>query len=115
MHEITLAGTKLKAWVHYGDDFPMAFTLFENDGVTPKDMTGKTMILGLETNNSSVLEITGIVSGNEVTFNMDYSAYNGKVLEGKSYKFDFWNETDNYTEIEKGDIEFRSVAHKTEG
>lgn len=115
MHNIELSGTKLKAWVHYGDDFPMQFTLYENDGVTPKDMTGKTMILGLETNNNSVLEITGVVSGNEVTFNMDYSVYNGKVLEGKSYKFDFWNETDNYTEIEQGDIEFKKVAHKTEG
>lgn len=105
----------LKAWVHFGDNFPLQFTLYEDDGVTPISLVGQVMKLGIEKNNVVLLEVVGTVSDNEVLFNIDYDVYEpAGIVEGGKYKFDFWSETTRETHIQKSDIEFRSVAHDTE-
>lgn len=116
MHDIELVGTtKLKAWVHYGDNFPLLVKAYENDGVTPKDLSGRSIILGIEKNNKVLGEIPAIISSNEMLFNIDYDVYSEfGIVEGEKCKFDYWDATTKETLIDKSDLEFRTVAHNTE-
>lgn len=116
MWDVELVGTnRLKAWVHYGDDFPLLVTAYENDGVTPKDLTGKTIILGMEKANASIGEIEGAVSFNEVLFDINYDVYSKfGVKESDKITFDYWDKDSRETMIEKSTLEFKAVAHTTE-
>ena len=116
MWDVELVGTnKLKAWVHYGDDFPLLVTAYEDDGVTPKDLTGKTIILGMEKNNASIGEIEGVVSSNEVLFNINYDVYFGfGIKESDKIIFDYWDKDSRETMIDKSTLDFKAVAHPTE-
>lgn len=115
MYYVEELNGKLNAWVHFGDNFPLQFTMYESDGTTPISLTGQTLKLGIEKNNVVVLEIDGIVSDNEVVFNIDYDTYEpAGIVEGGKYKFDFWSETTRETHLVKSDLEFKAVAHDTE-
>ena len=116
MYNVEVVGDKLKAWVDYGDDFPFSVALYDDDaGTIPTDLTGKDFVLGIEsTNGTSLLEVDGVKSSNEVLFSINYADYSSVIKEGQKVKFDYWDKTNRMTEIPKSDLEFRSVAHITE-
>lgn len=95
----------------YGDDLEIQFTLVDGSSV-PIDLTGKVMVLGIENKNEVLLEVTGTVSSNEVTFDVPYSVYGEPIPKIGTYYFDFWSETDRVTYMKKGVIKFIDVAHE---
>lgn len=95
----------------YGDDLEIQFTLEDGLGV-PIDLTGKAMVLGIELKDDVLVEVTGTVSSNEVTFDIPFSVYGTAITKIGTYDFDFWNETDRITYMKKGKIKFVDVAHE---
>ena len=80
-----------------------------------KDLTGKTIILGMEKNNASIGEIEGVVSSNEVLFSINYDVYFGfGIKESDKIIFDYWDKDSRETMIDKSTLDFKAVAHPTE-
>ena len=97
----------------YGDNEEIQFTLLDGKSV-PIDLTGKTVKLGLKKGKEVVCEIEGIVSANEVVFPIYSDTYIPANIEVGTYKFDFWNATDEKTYIKVGTFKFVDVAHEVE-
>lgn len=113
MERITEANGVITIEKSYGDDLSIQFTLVDGSSL-PIDLTGKTLVLGIELKNSVLLEVTGLVSANEVTFDVPFSVYGEKIEKVGTYDFDFWSETDRDTYMKKGKIKFIDVAHEVE-
>lgn len=116
MYNIEVRGDAYNAWVSYGDVFPFSVALYDDEeGTTPSDLTGKTFILGVEdTKGNSLFEIEGIISSNEVVWQITPEIYKPFVVEKQKVKFDFWDSSNYDTRIPVSDLEFKKVAHKTE-
>mgnify|MGYP001764553330 CR=1 FL=1 len=113
MYNLTLAGSTWKAEVDWGDDFDVMFAITEN-GVAV-DLTGQEIIFGIKSGKDILVEVTGVVSGNEVTFSLPYTVLSeGGLTADKSYKFDFWNKTTRFTYIEEGTFKTDGVSHSVE-
>lgn len=116
MYNVKVVGDKYNAWVHYGDVFPFNVALYDDDaGTIPSDLTGMNFVMGLETQNgTSIYEIDGVVSANEVAFDVNPTDYMPLIKEGEKIKFDYWETTTKNTGVDKSDLEFKKVAHITE-
>lgn len=116
MYNVKVQGDKYVAWVHYGDVFPFNVALYDDDaGTIPSDLTGKNFVMGLEsTNGDSIYEIDGVVTANEIYFEVNPIDYMPLIKEGQKVKFDYWETTIKDTGVEMSDLEFKKVAHITE-
>lgn len=113
MFNLWQENNKWKAEHQYGDICQVAFTITEDDVAV--DLTGQTLKLGIcDAQHNNLLDTTGTVVANEVTFELQPSDYKGILESKKTYLFDFWNETNEFTYIELGQWKVLPVAHEVD-
>lgn len=115
---IVNADGTLTSYLSYGDNYPLSFKVYDDvEKTIPSDLTGKEFTLGVETvKGVHCFEVDAVVNDNLITFNIFYDVYGpiSSIVEGTTYKFDYWEKTERATKIPMSSLEFRAVAHRPE-
>ena len=104
---------KWKMFLDYGDDGSVTFEFVDDDD-NPVDVTGQVLKLGISKDGTVLMEVTGAVSSNEVTFFLAYEDMKAAGMTVGVYKYDFWNETLRYTYVQEGSFKLDAVSHKVD-